>query len=105
VHSFEQKARAILETAQYGGSGDVTLICTPEGGLHVVMGEGSFVSPAELPFNSATYRVMRKGRNVFVTGRESGKRCSLQAAVIPPSFHFLLNDQPLYQLGPPCLSA
>jgi hypothetical protein len=105
VHSFEQKARAILETAQYGGSGDVTLICTPEGGLHVVMGEGSFVSPAELPFHSATYRVVRKGNNVFVTGSESRKRCALQAPVISPVSQFLLNDQPLYRLDPPSLSA
>jgi hypothetical protein len=102
VHSFEQRARAILETATTAGSSNVTLICPPGGGLHVVMGEGSgnaVVAGLADP-NSATYHVLRKGSTVFVTGRERGQTCALHASVASAIQPLLLSNQALYQLSP-----
>ena len=101
---FRQRAHAILETARFGTSNDITVRFHQDGGLHLVMSDSS--APPQLPqhelreHSTATYQMMRKGRQILVTGQQGKQRCFLEALVPKVSASFLLNDQALYDLSP-----
>ncbi len=104
---FTERAVAILETAQAGGSSDIDFVFGRDGSLRMIVGESLAPGPAAINTAAceASFRLTRRPGRVAVSGTQGDRRCELHGAVIPQRTPLLLNQQVLYSVVVPRLLA